>query len=158
MSSSSNNGNGTITLKSFSELASVLDLESLPPGPPDADDEADARTDSIVHNTAADSQLDIVEEPASSVTQLDLASVIAQLAHVSSDLESMARSDARAREQATVELAQYETLAAERRRRSARWPRPAASAPRLSCWSPRPSPSRRARTPLATPRSPARPN
>ena len=40
--------------------------------------------------------------------------MIAQLASVSSDLETMARSDARAREQATVELAQYETLAAER--------------------------------------------
>ena len=114
MSFSSNNGNGTITLKSFSELTSVLDLESLPPGPPDADDEADARPDSIVDNTPADSQSDIVEEPASAATQLDLASVIAQLARVSSDLESMARSDARAREQATVELAQYETLAAER--------------------------------------------
>src|SRR5437763_4195532 len=114
MSSSSNNGNGTITLKSFSELASVLDLESLPPGPPDTDDKTDATTDSIVDNTAADSQSDIVEEPASAATQLDLASVIAQLAHVSSDLESMARSDARAREQATIELAQYETLAAER--------------------------------------------
>src|SRR4051812_7887728 len=103
MSFSSNNGNGTITLKSFSELASVLDLESLPPGPPDADNEANARTDSIVDNTAADSQSDIVEEPAPAARQLDLASVIAQLAHVSSNLEGMARSDARAREQATVE-------------------------------------------------------
>ena len=110
MSFSSNNGNGTITLKSFSELASVLDLESLPPGPPDPHDEAA----SIVDNTAADSHSDSVDEPAPAATQLDLASVIAQLAHVSSDLESMARSDARAREQATVELAQYETLAAER--------------------------------------------
>ena len=44
MSFSSNNGNGTITLKSFSELASVLDLESLPPGPPDVDDHAVAAT------------------------------------------------------------------------------------------------------------------
>src|SRR5437764_13720952 len=115
--SSSTNGNGThgsITLKSFSELANVLDLESLPPGPPDTDDKTDARTDSIVDNTAADSPSDIVEDPASSATQLDLAGVIAQLAHVSSDLESMPRSVARAREQATVELAQYETLAAER--------------------------------------------
>src|SRR5207302_9303995 len=81
---------------------------------PDTDDETDARTDSIVDNTAADSPSDIVEEPASAATQLDLAGVITQHAHVSSDLESMARSDARAREQATVELAQYETLAAER--------------------------------------------
>src|SRR5712691_12332275 len=38
----------------------------------------------------------------------------AQLASVSSGLETMIRQDARAREQATVELAQYETLLAER--------------------------------------------
>ena len=43
--SSSNNGknsngtDGSITLRSFAELANVLDLESLPPGPPDTDDE-----------------------------------------------------------------------------------------------------------------------
>jgi hypothetical protein len=53
-------------------------------------------------------------EAASATPQLDLASVIAQLASVSSGLEGMAREDARAREQATIELAQYEILAAER--------------------------------------------
>ena len=45
---------------------------------------------------------------------LDLATVIAQLASVSSGLERMAREDARAREQATIELAQDQTFAAER--------------------------------------------
>jgi hypothetical protein len=45
----------------------------------------------------------------------DLASLIARLASVSSSLETAARLDARAREQASVELARYETLAAERR-------------------------------------------
>ena len=38
MSSSYSNGsNGSITLKSFAQLADVLDLDSLPPGPSDAD-------------------------------------------------------------------------------------------------------------------------
>src|SRR5919199_1133669 len=66
MSSSSN---GTMTLKSFAELAEHLDLGSL----------------------------------------------LARLADVTSSLETAAREDARAREQATLELARYETLAAERR-------------------------------------------
>src|SRR5690348_8455243 len=38
MSSSNHHANGTITLKRFSELASVLDLESLQPGPSEPDD------------------------------------------------------------------------------------------------------------------------
>jgi hypothetical protein len=117
--SSSNNSNGTngsITLKSFAELANVLDLESLPPGPPDPDDNTAGtdKTDRTLDTTAADPESSVAKEQPSTATQPDLASVIAQLGHVSSDLETMARSDARAREQATIELAQYETLAAER--------------------------------------------
>ena len=47
MSSSSNGKNGfNHTLKNFSELASVIDVESLPPGPPDADDETPSTIDS----------------------------------------------------------------------------------------------------------------
>jgi hypothetical protein len=41
--------------------------------------------------------------------------VIAQLASLSSSLELAAREDARAREQATIEMARYQTLAAEQR-------------------------------------------
>jgi hypothetical protein len=44
----------------------------------------------------------------------DLAGLLAQLASPSGGLENMARQDARAREQATIDLAQYETLLAER--------------------------------------------
>src|SRR5258708_5250134 len=113
MSSSDHHSNGTITLKSFSELANVLDLESLPPGPPDADDETHATTDDTLITDAVSEPGVVDLTPPASTQPLDLASVIAQLASVSSDLESMARSDARAREQATIELAQYETLAAE---------------------------------------------
>ena len=116
--SSSNNGknsngtNGSITLKSFAELATVLDLESLPPGPPDADDETASAIDSATTQT----EPPVIEEPSPiTSTQVDLASLIAQLASVSSGLETMARQDARAREQATIELAQYESLAAERK-------------------------------------------
>ncbi len=122
--SSSNNGknsngtNGSITLKSFAELANVLDLESLPPGPSDVDDNTDTtgQTDVALDNTSADTQsrLDVAEQPPAA-RHSDLASLIAQLATVSSGLETMAREDARAREQATIELAQYETLAAERK-------------------------------------------
>src|SRR4051794_30065794 len=107
MSSSLQNhcSNGTVTLKSFAELASVLDVDSLPPGPADAG--ALDGTPLTTHQPVTDG------EPQTAPTKpADLASVISQLAQVSSDLEIMARSDARAREQATIELAQYETLAA----------------------------------------------
>jgi hypothetical protein len=108
----SNGTNASITLKSFSELASVLDLESLPPGPPDADDE----TPSAMDSATTQPEPPVVEQPSPiASTQVDLASLIAQLASVSSGLETMARQDARAREQATIELAQYEALAAERK-------------------------------------------
>ena len=108
----SNGTNGSITLKSFAELASVLDLESLPPGPPDADDE----TPSAIDSATTQPEPPVVEQPSPiASTQVDLASLIAQLASVSSGLETMARQDARAREQATIELAQYEALAAERK-------------------------------------------
>ncbi|MBV9356984.1 MAG: hypothetical protein JO023_15845 [Chloroflexi bacterium] len=103
---------GSITLKSFAELANVLDLESLPPGPPDTDDEIPSAVDSATTQT----EPPVIDEPSPiSSTQVDLARLIAQLATLSSGLETMARQDARAREQATVELAQYEALAAERR-------------------------------------------
>jgi hypothetical protein len=110
-SKNSNGTNGSITLKSFAELASVLDLESLPPGPPD-----DGETTSALDSAATQTESPVVAEPAPiASTHVDLASLIAQLATVSSGLETMARQDARAREQATIELAQYEALAAERK-------------------------------------------
>jgi hypothetical protein len=109
--SSSNNGknsdgtNGSITVKSFAQLANVLDLESLAPGLRDANEETNAMLD----NAAGDPKLTLIgEQPSHSRPQLDLASVIAQIANVSSGLESMAR------EQATIELRAVRTLAAER--------------------------------------------
>jgi hypothetical protein len=108
----SNGTNGSITLKSFAELANVLDLETLPPGPLDADDEVTSAIDPATTQT----EPTVAEEPSRApATPLDLASLIAQLANVSAGLETMARQDARAREQATIELAQYEALAAERK-------------------------------------------
>jgi hypothetical protein len=113
MSSFSNGKNAfNHTLKSFSELGSVIDFESLPPGPPDATDE----TPSAINSATTQVEPPVIEEPSPvASTQVDLASLIAQLASVSSGLETMARQDARAREQATIELAQYEALAAERK-------------------------------------------
>jgi hypothetical protein len=110
MSSSNQHANGTIILKSFSELASVLDLDSLEPGPPDDTSFA------FEHRAIADvDHHGSIDEPHPSTTlAIDLASVMADLAHVSTDLESLARVDAQAREQATLEQAQYEALVAER--------------------------------------------
>jgi len=114
--SSYNNGknsNGTNgSIKSFAELANVLDLGSLPPGPPDTDDE----TTSAIDPATTQTETSVIEEPSPiASTQGRLASLIAQLASVSAGLETMACEDARAREQATIELAQYEALAAERK-------------------------------------------
>ena len=53
-----NRNNGSITLKSFSELAGVLDLESLPPGPPDTDDE----TPSAIDSTTTDTEPAVIED------------------------------------------------------------------------------------------------
>jgi hypothetical protein len=111
MFSSNNDTNGSITLKSFAQLASVLDLSSLPPGPPDADE-----TVLTFDTSPVESESSIADQiPSAPPAQLDLAGLIAQLASVSAGLETMARQDARAREQAVIELAQYETLAAERK-------------------------------------------
>ena len=111
MSSSNHHTNGTITLKSFSELASVLDLESLQPGPSEPDDTSVAVE---VSTTDAKSHGYVDGQDSAEAQSINLASVMAHLAQVSTDLESIARVDARAREQATLELAQYESLLAER--------------------------------------------
>src|SRR5216683_2992713 len=78
----------------------------------DTDDE----TASAIDPATTETEPPAIEEPSPiASTRVDLASLIAQLASVSSGLETMARQDARAREQATIELAQYESLAAERK-------------------------------------------
>ncbi len=78
----------------------------------DTDDE----TASAIDPATTETDPPAIEEPSPiASTRVDLASLIAQLASVSSGLETMARQDARAREQATIELAQYESLAAERK-------------------------------------------
>ena len=81
--------NGTVTLTSFAELGTYFDVPSL----------TEAATASM--------------EPTSE-RGAELSQVVAQLASMSGGLESMAREDARAREQATIELARYEALVAER--------------------------------------------
>ena len=112
--SSSSHTNGTITLKSFTELAAVLDLASLPPGPADADADVAGAADPVFVDAAITRVGTTARLDPSTTQAVDLASVIAQLAHVSSGLETLACQDARAREQATIELAQFEALSAER--------------------------------------------
>jgi hypothetical protein len=102
MSSMHNNGERGITLKSLADLGSVIDLQTLPPGP-----EPESTTDDDVLGRESSANLGV------SAPQ-DLAGLLAQLASLSGGLENMARQDARAREQATIELAQYETVLAER--------------------------------------------
>jgi hypothetical protein len=103
--------NGTITLKSFAELAQHLDVDSLPAGP--ADDAPDIQNElSIGFNVSNKLASTVQDSPRVSATR-DLASVLAQLADVTGALEAASRQDAYAREQATIELARYETLAAE---------------------------------------------
>jgi hypothetical protein len=99
--------NGAVILKSFAELSEHLDMNTLPPGPPESDE--------IVGSLdPAQSQQQGSGLDASPTAPQDLASLVAQLASVTSRLEAAASEDARARQQATVELAHYEALAAER--------------------------------------------
>ncbi len=112
--------NGAVIVKSFADLASVIDVETLPAGPaepatvltsdePSTEDQpSDQAADGAVSEAATVSPLSAPH------AAQDLAGLVAQLARMSSGLETMACEDARAREQATIELAQYEALAAER--------------------------------------------
>jgi hypothetical protein len=89
--------NGTVTLTSFAELGAVLDTRSLSEAPADV------------------SSLEPAPElPPTLRHGVDLADLVAQLAGISDDLEAVAREDARARERATIDLARYEALLAER--------------------------------------------
>src|SRR5438552_2402731 len=94
-----NNGERSITLTSLADLGSVLNLQSLPHAPERTADAGQSR------ESAADVGTPMPQ---------DLAALLAQLASLSGGLENMARQDARAREQATLDLAHYETMLAER--------------------------------------------
>lgn len=109
--------NGSITLKSLAELAEHIDLESLPPGPADTD--TTIQTSHDEHDEAFITSTTNKAMPSPDSTRdasgpEQLADVLARLAEVSANLEAAGRQDACAREQATIELARYETLAAER--------------------------------------------
>jgi len=93
------NTNGSITLKNLADLGSVMDLESLPPGPETTDSEP-----------TTDSQVSQDNGTAQTTVQQDLASLLAQLSTISTGLEAMARQDAHARDQAVLDLARYEAL------------------------------------------------
>jgi hypothetical protein len=108
------NHNGSITLTNLAELGEVLDLQSLRPAPDvSADEKPIQESDDIIANDEHAQEADATSSDSSTTEPMDLATLIAHMATVSSGLESMARQDARAREQATVELAQYENLRAE---------------------------------------------
>jgi len=90
MSSTNNSNNRGSTLKSLADLGSVIDVQSLPPEP----------------DTTAEAEPS--HEPSRVVggqAPQGLAGLLAELSSLSGGLESMARQDARAREQATIDLA-----------------------------------------------------
>ena len=109
--------NGAVIVKSFADLPLHIDLESLPPGPPDTDEPSPIAEVDLAPTNSDDHQETVVGMSIASqpLPLQDLASLIAQLASLSNSLELAAREDARAREQATIELARYQTLAAEQR-------------------------------------------
>lgn len=119
----SSSNNGTTVLKSLSDLGSAIDIENLPAGPTDsADDSADTTHLSPLSTEQPSAggrdigaSIPDAAVPPTDQARQPLAALIAQLADMSSGLEAMVRQDARARELASIELAQYETLAAERR-------------------------------------------
>jgi len=100
---STTNKNGSITLTNFAELASFLDPESLPPGPEAAD------TEPTTH-----SQVNQDGSTVQTTAPRDLASLLAQLSGISTGLDTMARQDAHARDQAALDLARYEALLADK--------------------------------------------
>jgi hypothetical protein len=91
--------NGSITLKNLAELGSVLDPQTLPPGPEVADSEPTSGSE-------------VTQEAGTAQTTAphDLASLLAQLSTISTGLDAMARQDAHARDQAALDLARYEAL------------------------------------------------
>jgi len=97
------NTNGNITLKNLADLGSVIDLESLPPGPEMADSEP--TPDSQVSQDAGNAQATV---------QQDLAFLLAQLSTISTGLDTVTRQDAHARDQAALDLARYEALLADK--------------------------------------------
>src|SRR5690242_18541100 len=95
----SNKTNGTITLKSFAELASAFDVS--------------ANAGATAGQLSPDNSQPLAM-PGLDNSERSLSDVVAQLAAIGSDLEALARDDARAREQATVDLAQYDAILADR--------------------------------------------
>jgi len=92
MSSSNSHGsNATITLKSFAQLADVLDLDSLPSGPGDSDLPSAATIDEQPAIAAEPISLD--EARTSMPAPADLATLIAQQWH---DQAATSRSGGRA--------------------------------------------------------------
>ena len=91
--------NGSITLKNLAELGSVLDPQTLPPGPEVADSQPTSGSE-VTQEAGA----------AQTIAPHNLASLLAQLSTISTGLDAMARQDAYARDQAALDLARYEAL------------------------------------------------
>ena len=95
--------NGSITLKNFAELGSVLDPQTLPPGPEVADSQPTSGSE-VTQEAGA----------AQTIAPHNLASLLAQLSTISTGLDAMARQDAYARDQAALDLARYEALVVDK--------------------------------------------
>src|SRR5437879_12565844 len=95
--------NGSITLKNLAELGSVLDPQTLPPGPEVADSQPTSGSE-VTQEAGA----------AQTIAPHNLASLLAQLSTISTGLDAMARQDAYARDQAALDLAGYEALVVDK--------------------------------------------
>src|SRR5215471_9867570 len=103
--SSTKNQNGTITLTSLAELGSVLDRLQL------SEPAANIRfANETPHPTAGPEPGEPKSEPG---PPTDLAGLAIELDSMRGTLESLAYEDARAREQAALDVARYEALQAE---------------------------------------------
>src|SRR5262245_37715535 len=94
--------NGTITLTSFADLGSVLDLTTLPSG---------FETVAEATEVGQSFQGIITSRP---LQPGDLAGLAAEVSRITSGLDAIARQDALARDRAELDLALYDALLADK--------------------------------------------
>src|SRR5438552_11719383 len=97
----------TIVLKSFAELADVLDLAALPEGPADsvAEESAPVETTTETPSDVAIAIGEVVTDPPT-----DLSDLLAELETASATLATITRQDQETRAAALCDLEQYDAL------------------------------------------------
>src|SRR4051812_26099647 len=99
------NGAENIRLTSFAQLGTLLDLHVFPDASePPAETSLGGATDPAPTSSDANQPTEANRKALPTTTASELADVVAQLAKLSQGLDSAARDDAHAREQATLDL------------------------------------------------------